>query len=146
LIITTCPWDYLKHLDRVKVMRRNARRGLQTRTNDELCWGKNSGAAAVNLALLLGASKIVLLGFDMKVDMENGKHEGHNWHDSHKRWRQKAPEDKIYVKTFIPTFIRIRADLERFNNNGSKRKLEILNATPGSALEAFPMVELGATL
>lgn len=35
---------------------------------DKIHYGKNSGFQAVNLAILLGAEKIILLGFDMKLD------------------------------------------------------------------------------
>jgi hypothetical protein len=44
---------------------------------DSLGWNWNTGAMAVNLALILGASRIFLLGMDMKA-REDGKT---HWHD-----------------------------------------------------------------
>lgn len=50
-------------------------RGLST-DPQTLGWNSNSGAAAINLALLMGASRVFLLGFD-NTD-QNGDN---NWHD-----------------------------------------------------------------
>ena len=44
-----------------------------------LCHGSNSGYQAVNLAYLLGASRIVLLGYDFQL----GPHGEHHWHGAH---------------------------------------------------------------
>lgn len=87
-------------------------------------WNKSSGASAINLAALLGATRIVLLGFDMK--MEGGKH---NWHSFHKH----APRNTIYQNLFLPPFDQIAKDAEKYG-------IEILNATTGSALDVFPKV------
>lgn len=48
--------------------------GIETNLK-RVCWNKTSGGSAVNLAYHLGASKIVLLGFDMR--------NVGNWHDDH---------------------------------------------------------------
>jgi len=49
-------------------------RGLGVKNT--LAWNGNTGAAAINLALLFGAQCVYLLGFDMRLqDGEN------NWHD-----------------------------------------------------------------
>lgn len=144
LIVTCNAWGYYSQLLRVKRMKKNNRTGLWTRNRGGLCWNKNSGAAAVNLALHFGAAKIVLVAFDMKVDAENGSH---NWHDSHEKWKGKTPSVDIYAKRFIPAFTRVKADLDKLNNSGNgHRRVEILNATPGSELKDFPMMELETTL
>lgn len=144
LIVTNNNWDYFSKIDRVKQMKRSPRAGLNWRSKDTLCWNDNSGGAAINLAFHFGASKIVLLGFDMKVDKEKGLRGGHNWHGEHKN---RTPEDFIYAQRFLPTMKRIKADLHMLNLNGSCiRHVEILNATPGSALDYFPMVNFEDTL
>ena len=91
-----------------------------------IVWNRNSGAAAINLAMHFGASRIVLLGYDMRV--VDGKH---NWHNDH----PTTPPESIYEKRFLPVFPAIAKDAKRFH-------LEIVNATPGSALLDFPMVSL----
>ena len=57
----------------------------------KICWNKTSGTSAINLAYHLGASKIVLLGFDMQI-VDNK----HNWHDEHIVHGDKAdPYDRF---------------------------------------------------
>lgn len=97
-----------------------------TSVRHQVVWNKSSGASAINLALHLGAKRVVLLGFDMKV--VDGQH---NWHNNHKHF----PNTNIYEKRFLPPFEKIASDAKGL-------KLEILNATPGSALTLFPMVNL----
>ena len=147
LIVTNNNWQYFRKVDRVKQMKRNNRAGIWWRTQNELCWNKNSGGAAVNLAYLLGAAKIVLLGFDMKVGERKDLHSGHNWHDDHTRHHPKGPDDGIYKDRFIPAFRRIKVDLDQLNMNGNgRRQVEILNASPDSAMDYFPIVALEDTL
>lgn len=54
-------------------MRKRAR-GLH---HDALGWNLNTGASAINLALLLGAENVYLLGFDRQL----GKNDSPNYHD-----------------------------------------------------------------
>ena len=86
--------------------------------------GKNTGATAINLAIRLGAKRIVLIGYDMKVI--KGKH---NYHTYHKH----RPKDGIYDK-FLPHFKRISENLPK--------DIEIINATPNSALPYFKKQKL----
>ena len=93
----------------------------------EIVWNLNSGASAINLAVHLGAQRIVLVGFDMKV-AEDGNH---NWHNDHRH----RPPDNIYEKRFMSAFAPIAADL-------GKLGIECLNANPESAIEEFPKIHL----
>lgn len=89
---------------------------------DRIYWNKSSGGSAINLAYHLGATKIVLLGYDMHVVDDR-----HNWHSNHKH----IPRNDIYERRFIPPFEKIAQDADRIG-------LEIINATPNSALTVFP--------
>ena len=84
--------------------------------------GANSGATAINLAIREGFERIILLGYDMQ--QVNGKY---NYHDYYK----KAPRPDIYER-FLEVFIKIAAEAT----------VEIINATPNSALHCFPKVAL----
>ena len=86
----------------------------------------NSGAFAINLAVQFGAKKIVLLGFDMKTIEQK-----HNWHDDH---IVETNQDRNPYPKFLARFPAIAADL-------TKLGIECVNATPGSALTVFPIVE-----
>lgn len=81
------------------------------------------GSSAINLAFLLGASEVVLLGFDMR---------GGNWHANH---RQPNVRPDYFRAAFIPALERMAPEL-------AAAGCRVLNATPGSALRCFPMVDL----
>lgn len=98
-------------------------------------WNSNSGASAVNLALHFGAARVVLVGFDMRRT-EGAPNDGHNYHDEHTP--HHTPKKNVYDR-FMKRWPAIAADAKRFG-------LEILNATPGSAIEEFPIVGLEDTL
>lgn len=84
--------------------------------------GANSGATAINLAIREGFETIILLGYDMQ--QVNGKN---NYHD----YYTKAPRPDIYER-FLEVFVKI----------ASEATVEIINATPNSALHCFPKVSL----
>lgn len=88
-------------------------------------WNMNTGGSAINLGYHLGASRIILLGFDMHL--KNGM----NYHDYH-IIPPNNPEEVL--KKFIRFFRFITEDAKEL-------KLKILNATPESALNYFPMVK-----
>lgn len=89
----------------------------------------NSGSAAINLAISVGASRVVLLGFDMK-SADDGTP---NWHPKLKD-HDVSPQK---YRKFIRGMKIIANDAKRLCPN-----VEIVNATPGSALTVFPMVNL----
>jgi hypothetical protein len=102
----------------------NHRDGLTTRSGDFISWNRSSGAAAISLAHRLGARRIVLLGFDMR--MVGGEK---NWHNDH--IEKKHNPFHRHMRSF-PAIARDAAALG----------LEIINATPGSAIKQFPIVPL----
>jgi len=111
------PW--LKYIPR-KV------RGLGIET---LGYNANTGAAAINLALMLGASTIYLLGFDMFLD-NNGKP---NWHNH----LIDKPGSDVYAR-MVSAFIHVRKDLKKFPN------CRILNVTKKSSLNLFTKLDFDA--
>jgi hypothetical protein len=92
-------------------------------------YGSNSGFQAVNMALLMGARKIVLVGFDMHNHGPAHFFGNHPYH----------PHGKpgLY-SSFIAPFSRAVKLLPA--------GIEIVNCTPGSALKCFPMMELEEAL
>lgn len=86
--------------------------------------GYASGDAALNLAFLLGAERIIMLGFDM--------HGGH-WHDS------KAEPGDGSRSRMVRAF-----ELMAPAINAAGR--QVINATPGSALQCFPVMSLDEAL
>jgi len=93
---------------------------------DALGWNSNTGAAAVNLALLLGAKRIFLLGFDMHLS--NNKRA--NWHQN----RLDKPNENIYPK-FLRGFKKLAVDWKKKFPDA-----EIINVTDNSSLDLFPEI------
>jgi hypothetical protein len=91
------------------------------------CFNRSSGGAAINLAYHLGAKRVFLLGYNMNLD-ENGDMQ--EWYPE--EWKRKSK--KGYHNMLLP-FDKIAADAKRLG-------MEILNATPGSAIKQFPFVNI----
>ncbi len=124
LKLTTCELHVAQ--PGIKVVRRKANINGLSKGAGLLAWNLSSGACAINVATLLGVKRIVLLGFDMQ------KIDGHcNWHEDHPG--SKNPKHNPYKK-FLSRFEMIAKDLKGMN-------VECINATPGSALDCFPIVD-----
>ncbi len=96
---------------------------------DTLANGLTCGHGAVNLAYHLGADRIVLAGYDMRVCRGGRTH----WdgRDVGEPWK--------YATHFARALHQIAADLREIG-------VSVLNATPHSALEAFPRIDLADVL
>ncbi len=103
-------------------------KGLAT---DALGWNGNTGSLAINLALIFGARRIYLLGFDMKRTPSRS-----NWHDIIINPRTVRVE--VYQK-FIEKFQDV---VEAWHQLFGDR--EIINVTDDSDLEGFPKVGVNA--
>ena len=94
--------------------------------SDGLGHGNNSGYAALNLAVCLGANPIYLLGFDMKhSENEDGSKKTH-YHDGHPK-EQQTREVESYPQYF-----------ERIAPILLKKRVRVINLNPDSALSCFP--------
>jgi len=88
----------------------------------------SSGHTAVTLALAMGARRVVLLGFDAR-SVAGRTH----WHRDYAEDRG----DALYRERFVPAWHAVAAVAERLG-------AELLNATPGSAIDAIPFRPLEA--
>jgi hypothetical protein len=95
---------------------------------DIIHFNGNSGAQAINLAYLLGATRIILLGYDM------GATGNSHWFGSH----PKELRNGSYSQ-YVANFTRLAADLER-------EGVEVINCTRQTALTQFKRAEIGAVL
>lgn len=85
--------------------------------------GGNSGFQAVNLAVQFGAKKIVLIGFDMH------DRSGVHWYGRN-GWTGGGNPDETCFRRWRLDFDRAAADLEMIG-------VEVINATPNTALTCF---------
>jgi hypothetical protein len=86
--------------------------------------GSNSGLLALHVAVKLGATRILLLGFDMR-----GTH-------------YFGPHPKPLKNTTPDRYTAFQEQFRRFQPRG----VEILNCTPGSALKCYPTGEIEKAL
>lgn len=93
----------------------------------KVCWNNNSGAAAINLAVHLGAKRIYLVGFDMHS--KQGRH-FHNEYQMHK--------DPPYERHLLG-FPQIKKDADALG-------VEIINCNPDSAITSFPTMTVQEAL
>lgn len=108
----------------LKYVRHAARDGLGR--GNTLHVGGNSGHGAINLAYLFGARRILLIGYDMR-EIGGKKH----WHPDH-----PAPcVQKQQFGEWIHKFRKLAEDLKA-------AQCEVINCTPKSALQCFPMGDM----
>jgi hypothetical protein len=91
--------------------------------------GKNSGFQALNLALHLGATRILLLGYDMKSDRGRDHFCGNHPH-------AHAPIPFDAFRDLFPSIV------EPLQAAG----VDVVNCTPNSALTCFPTMSLSDAL
>lgn len=108
----------------IKRLKRDYKSGLSS-SPDTINWNWNSGGAAINFAVSAGAKRILLLGYDMK-EVDGATH-----------WHGKYPS-----KTHRAGFRMFMKHYPVIAEDAKKRKVEILNVSPDSALDVFPKVSL----
>ena len=96
---------------------------------DGLGWNYNTGAMAINLACLFGATEINLLGYDFKLD-SGGRA---NWYEND----LNEPNQHIYKQNFYRGFVAIKNDLEK-----EFPRVKIYNCNLESALDLFEKKKL----
>jgi len=123
LVVTNQPSLHVRSPDWLRTMSR-VPNGL---SSTGLSWNGNTGAMAINLALILGAQRVFLLGIDLKL---HGKKA--NWHDNHQK--------KSSTAGWVGPFRRFRAG---FRSVAKALPVtfpgkEVINLGPDSTLDIFP--------
>lgn len=97
----------------------------------ELHTGSNSGHTGVNAAFLFGARRIILIGFCMKLGPAGERH----FHGDHPKTCIQSQLFEAWIRRFEST----ARDLKRLG-------IDVINATPGSALPWFRRATLEEAL
>lgn len=90
--------------------------------------GGNSGFQALNLAIQFGATRIILIGFDLRGDS------GEHWYGRNNWAMANNPVDSVY-KRWVTAFTSAAPVL-------SARGIRVINASPISALQCFPKMSI----
>lgn len=114
--------------EKIKVLPRNTKHGQGISPDySKICWNGNSGSAAISIAVNAGVTKIILLGFDMKLDKDSKQH----WHGLYGTANRKAGEVKG-----LP-FERHSRGFPAIQRDALIRGVEIINACPDSTIKQF---------
>jgi len=114
--------------ENIKVLRRDNKHGKGISPDrGSICWNGNSGSAAISIAVNAGVSKIVLLGFDMKLDKDHKQH----WHGLYGSANRKPKEIKG-----LP-FERHSRGFPAIQRDALLRGVQIINACPDSTIKVF---------
>ena len=116
----------INYSGKVNVLKKGVKFGLEAARNS-LAHGNNSGYAAINLAVHLGAKRIILLGYDMG---NNGAVS--HFHDG---YPVNQTSEHVYNNQFIPGFNILRELL-------FAKGIECYNASLNSKLDVFPKIDL----
>jgi len=115
--------------ERIKYLQRDKDHGKGISPNKgKVCWNGNSGAAAISVAVNAGAKRIILLGFDMKL----GDNDKQHWHGLYGTANRRKVEPKS-----LP-FSRHLHGFPIIARDAKERGVEIINASPDSAIDVFP--------
>jgi hypothetical protein len=91
-----------------------------------LVTGRNSGFQALNLAVLAGAKRVILLGFDGKPAQDGKAH----WFGDH-----PSPTPPAAYPLY-------RQAMSAAEHDMAAAGVEVVNCSPGSAIDAWPKMEL----
>jgi hypothetical protein len=127
--IKVCCHPQIEKFNWVKYLPRDHKgRGISDNPNS-VSWNYNSGAAAISLAIHAGAKRVILLGFDMKLDTTNMQH----WHNLY--GRGQVMDAKRIMK--LP-FVRHLRGFPEIAKDAKRMGVEVLNGSPDSAIVDFP--------
>ena len=117
-----------KFNDDVYVVNSLPKKGLSLDLHQGIWGGNNSGFGALMLAICLGATRIGLLGFDLKIRVKAGKIETH-FHGGYGLGRETNFQSKLdkFKKCF-----------DEFSSVITKQGINVVNLNLDSALECFP--------
>lgn len=120
------PGDNIKYIARDHT--HNNGKGINNRDRS-LCFNLNTGGAAINLAAHFGATKIILLGFDMYLTADKKSH----WHGIY------TPKDE---KAALSSFSRHLNSFSWIKRDAKKKGIIILNASPNSRINDFKKINV----
>jgi hypothetical protein len=119
--------------DRLMRLQHEQRQDFPPPGSPVIRYGRSSGHMAVSLSVALGCKRIVLLGYDMKISGNRSHH-----HDDP---TYRNNEDNLkhlantYASSFVPSFRGWHAAAKNLG-------VDVVNATPDSALQEFPFVDI----
>lgn len=122
--LSRCPFQ----VPGLQLLRKTGDDGLELKP-DGLRTGRNGGYQAINLAVHLGAARILLLGYDMQKGPNGETH----WHGNHPRHTESP------YAIFLRKFDTLVKPLQQIG-------VDVVNCTPRTALKVFRRAALREVL
>ena len=101
-----------------------------SRERTAIVTGRNSGFQALNIAILAGAARVLLLGYDGRAGVDGRSH----WFGEH-----PTPTPAAIWGEIKKSFSEAERDIEALG-------VSVVNCSPGSAIASFPRSTIGAEL
>jgi len=137
----TCNTNFANNVfekEKIKYVAKNRKQHYGISDDSKMVsWNKNSGAAAISVAANAGAKRIILLGFDMKLDEKGNQH-------CHTEY-QNVKHMKPVQRKSLP-FNRHLKGFGKIHRDAKERGIEILNANQESAITVFPKINIKEVL
>lgn len=105
--------------------------------------GHGSGYTLLNLAYLMGAERIVLIGYDMKYASDYNGHTQQIGSGPRHYFGEYPSELQHWPKMRVKNGIHEEL-VELYRSVAAQGVVEIINCTPGSAIDAFPRADIDA--
>jgi len=121
-------WDlYIDEVNKTFLGEKFTNNPFKKATQVDISGFNNSGIGSIQLAILGGARRVILLGYDCKIT--DGKR---HWHGDHPKQLTNAVGMNKWV--------------DKYREFAKTVDIEILNASRETALECFPIVDLETAL
>jgi len=113
--IITCH-EKFKRFPRIEYIEKdlNKKYGISSNPN-QICWNRNSGCAAMDLAVKLGADRIILIGFDFGFEAGGNEHWHNHYKLANKANHNNENRDPSIYGIFKLAFEGILSDLNRLS-------------------------------
>ena len=134
LVVTCCKKVGEKNLGWVKYLpAKGSKSGYGISENPgQVRWNENSGAAAISVAALTGAKRIILVGFDMTLSPLNNEQ---HFHNEYRQFGMKRKAVSLPFKVHLKPWEAIKRDADNMG-------IEILNTSLNSTIKELTKVHI----
>lgn len=127
--------SWVKYLSHEPDLSTGNKKKIGISTNPSMvCWNRNSGAAAISLAAWTGVKRIILVGFDMTLDLTNKEQ---HFHNNYREIGKSAllKQEQLPFTKHLESWGAIKRDADNMG-------IEILNTSLDSAIKEIPKVHI----
>ncbi len=131
-LIYTCAPEDSSYFKNIIIVERDIKKkyGISNNPN-KVSWNGNSGSSCIDFCIKMGASTVILLGFDMTISKDHLTH----WHGGHPKGSMSNKPASMPYNRFLNSFKPIKEDCAALG-------IEVINTSPISKIKEFPFISL----